>query len=90
MTIKLDLAPRQVVERSSSPPGAETPRVRGEGADRIEEGGLGYLARVTEGFLPPAVGEPDRIKMVEACPNREAAHRSIQRALDNWVAGVLA
>ena len=56
---------------------------RGDRADRIEERGPDYHARVREGFLEEAKADPGKIRVVSAQAPIDEVHRMILEVLDS-------
>jgi hypothetical protein len=75
--IRLDMDPARSLSRATA-----------QGADRLEAEGLGFQARVREGFLRLAAEEPERVRVVDADGSVEEVHARLLAAVADVLAGM--
>ena len=76
-TVVLDMDPARSLSRATA-----------QGADRLEAEGLGFQARVREGFLRLAAEEPERVRVVDADGSVEEVHARLLAAVADVLAGM--
>jgi dTMP kinase len=74
LTLVLDLPPDVAIAR------------RNRAADRMEDRGLEFFARVRTGFLYEAGRRPERYRIVDAAPEADAVQRAVRREVGRLLA----
>lgn len=78
-TLLFDLPPEQALERGQS----EKRRSRDGGLDRLDSEELAFYARVRDGFLALAAGDPGRFRVIDARGSVEETQAQVRRALED-------
>jgi dTMP kinase len=77
LTILFDLDPKKAQARLDARATADSPGGFEPGMTRFDEENLDFHARVREGYLSIAAGEPDRFRLLDATQSVDDTHRQV-------------